>query len=172
MTRQETVDALRAQFPDKVYNVIEAFGETTVVIDRDILREACAFLRDAEGLEYNFLADITGVDYYPDAPRFAVCYHLYSMHHNRMVRLKVYVPEEDAVIPSLIREWPLVNWPEREIHDMFGINFEGHPDKRRLLMPEDWDGHPLRKDYPLGKEEVQFSFNWEEINRMKPFAKQ
>ncbi|GAB4449942.1 MAG: NADH-quinone oxidoreductase subunit C [Anaerolineae bacterium] len=168
---QETVAALKARFPDAVYDVIEAFGETTVVIDRAIIREACALLRDTPGLDYNFIADITGVDYYPDAPRFAVCYHLYSMLHNRIIRLKVYVPEDDAVIPSLIGEWPLVNWPEREIQDMLGIDFEGHPDKRRLLMPEDWDGHPLRKDYPLGKEEVQFSFNWQEIDANKPYAK-
>ena len=168
---EETVAALRAQFPDKVYDVIEAFGETTVVIDREIIREACAFLRDTDGLEYNFLADITGVDYYPDAPRFAVCYHLYSMHFNRIVRLKVYVPEDDPVVPSLIGEWPLVNWPEREIQDMLGIDFKGHPDKRRLLMPENWEGHPLRKDYPLGKEVVQFSFNWQEIDANKPYAR-
>ncbi len=169
--RQETIDALRAQFPDQVYDVIDAFGETTIVIDRAIIRAACACLRDTPGLKYNFLADITGVDYYPDTPRFAVCYHLYSMPHNRMVRLKVYVPEDDPVVPSLIAEWPLVNWPEREIHDMLGIDFEGHPDKRRLLMPEDWEGHPLRKDYPLGKETVQFSFNWQEIDANKPYAK-
>ncbi len=169
--RQETVDALRARFPDAVFDVIEAFGETTVVIDRDIIRQACAFLRDTPGLEYDFLADITGVDYYPDEPRFAVCYHLYSLRHNRMVRLKVYVPEDDAVVPSLIAEWPLVNWPEREIQDMLGIDFQGHPDKRRLLMPEDWEGHPLRKDYPLGRETVQFSFNWQEIDANKPYAK-
>lgn len=168
---QETVAALKARFPDAVYAVIEAFGETTVVIDRAIICEACALLRDTPGLDYNFIADITGVDYYPDAPRFAVCYHLYSMLHNRIIRLKVYAPEDDAVIPSLIGEWPLVNWPEREIQDMLGIDFEGHPDKRRLLMPEDWDGHPLRKDYPLGKEEVQFSFNWQEIDANKPYAR-
>jgi NADH-quinone oxidoreductase subunit C len=169
---RDPVEAVCAQIPEAVQNVIEAFGETTVVIGRDAIVEACAFLRDAEGLEYNFLADITGVDYYPEEPRFAVCYHLYSMPHNRVLRLKVYVPEGDAVIPTLTGDWPLANWPEREIHDMLGIAFDGHPDPRRLLMPQDWEGHPLRKDYPLEAEPVQFSCNWKDVNAGKPHAKQ
>ena len=169
---KDPVKATRVQFPEAVQDVIEAFGETTVVIDRGAIAEVCAFLRDTEGLEYNFLADITGVDYYPEEPRFAVCYHLYSMSYNRVLRLKVFAPEDDAVIPTLTGDWPLANWPEREIYDMLGIAFAGHPDPRRLLMPQDWDGHPLRKDYPLGAEPVQFSFNWKGVNANKPYAKE
>ncbi len=168
----DPIKALRAEFPEAVREVIKAFGETTVILDRDALMDATVFLRDTPGLEYNFIADITGVDYYPQTPRFAVCYHMYAMLTDQMLRLKVYVPEEDAVIPSLIHEWPLANWAEREIHDMFGVDFDGHPDKRRLLMPHDWEGHPLRKDYPRGKERVAFSFNWQDIDKKKPYAKE
>jgi NADH-quinone oxidoreductase subunit C len=169
---KDPVEALQAAFPEAVFDVVEAFGETTVTVDRDAIVEITTFLRDTPGLDYIFIADITGVDYYPDEPRFAVCYHMFAMVHNHVLRLKVYVPEDDAVIPSLIHEWPLANWPEREIHDMFGIDFDGHPDKRRLLMPQDWEGHPLRKDYPRGQEPVAFSFNWQDIDANKPYAKE
>ncbi|MCZ7544998.1 MAG: NADH-quinone oxidoreductase subunit C [Anaerolineae bacterium] len=148
---QETVAALKARFPDAVYDVIEAFGETMVVIDRAIICEACALLRDTPGLDYNFIADITGVDYYPDAPRFAVCYHLYSMLHNRIIRLKVYAPEDDAVIPSLIGEWPLVNWPEREIQDMLGIDFEGHPRQAASAHAGGLGWAPAAQGLPIGE---------------------
>jgi NADH-quinone oxidoreductase subunit C len=169
---KDPVEALRARFPDEILDVIEAYGEVTVVVPRERLVEVTCFLRDTDGLELNLLADITGVDYYPDDPRFAVCYHMYSMEHGHVLRLKVYVSGDDAVIPTLVAHWPLANWPEREIHDMLGIAFEGHPDSRRLLMPADWEGHPLRKDYPLGAETVAFSFNWEEIDANKPYAKE
>jgi NADH-quinone oxidoreductase subunit C len=126
-------------------------------------------------LLYNFLSDISSVDYYPDynrPGRFGVCYHLYSMIYNRRIRLKVFVQEDEPVVPTLTVLWPAANWLEREIYDMMGIEFEGHPDLRRLLMPEDWNGHPARRDYPLGYETVMFSFNFDEINKHKPYAKE
>jgi len=100
-----------------------------------------------------------------------VSYHLYSLLYNRKVRLKVFVPEDDTTVPTATDVWPSANWPEREIFDMMGISFDGHPDMRRLLMPEDWDGHPHRRDYPLGYETIQFSFNVEEILKHKPSAR-
>jgi NADH-quinone oxidoreductase subunit C len=92
------------------------------------------------------------------------------MLYNRRLRIKVFAMEEDPVVPTIIGVWPAANWLEREIADLMGIRFEGHPDPRRLLMPDDWDGHPLRRDYPMGKERVQFSFNAEEILSHKPLA--
>ncbi|MBN1287241.1 MAG: NADH-quinone oxidoreductase subunit C [Anaerolineae bacterium] len=176
MQLKDPVASLRAELPGAVLDVIEALDETTVVTDRASLPHVLAFLRDTPGLQYNFLVDITGVDYLgytPPAPeRFAVCYHLLAMLSNRVLRVKVYVPEADPVMPSILAQWPAANWPEREIQDMLGLDFAGHPDKRRLLMPQDWDGHPLRKDYPLGYETVQFSFNWQEIDAKKPYAKE
>jgi NADH-quinone oxidoreductase subunit C len=94
------------------------------------------------------------------------------MLHNRRLRLKVLWSDGDPAVPSMTGDWPSANWEEREAYDMFGIQFAGHPDLRRVLMPADWEGHPQRKDYPLGYETVQFSFNFDEIDRHKPYAKQ
>ncbi|MBI5961770.1 MAG: NADH-quinone oxidoreductase subunit C [Chloroflexi bacterium] len=166
------VESLRAAFSDAVQDVQEFRGEITFIIDRDHIVDVCRYCRDTKGLEYNFLSDVAGVDYFPQEPRFAVSYHLYSMIHNRALRLKVLLPGEEPEIPSVIGLFPSANWSEREIYDMFGITFTGHPDLRRLLMPEDWDGHPLRKDYPLGYETVQFSFNFDEVDKYKPYARE
>ncbi len=110
------------------------------------------------------------MDYYPNEPRFALCYHLYSVYYMRRLRLKVYLPGDDPRVPTVTTIFPAANWQEREAFDMMGIVFEGHPDLRRILMPRDWVGYPLRKDYPLGYEQVQFSFNYDEIQRQKPQA--
>ncbi|MBX3081337.1 MAG: NADH-quinone oxidoreductase subunit C [Anaerolineae bacterium] len=166
------VELAKLTLKDAVQDVVEFRGETTIVIDAAKIIEACTFFRDTEGLEYNFLEDVTGVDYYPEEPRFAVCYHLYSMVFNRSLRLKVYLPSDDPRVPSVCSIWAAANYQEREAYDLLGIIFEGHPDLRRILMPADWDGHPQRKDYPLGYEQVQFSFNYDDINRIKPYAKE
>jgi NADH-quinone oxidoreductase subunit C len=94
------------------------------------------------------------------------------MLYKRRLRLKVYVPEDDPVVPTIIGVWPAANWLEREIHDLMGIRFDGHPDQRRLMLPDDWQGHPHRRDYPLGYETIMFSFNADEIMKHKPFAKE
>ncbi len=166
------VDLARGSLGEAVQDVIEFRGETTIVVDPAKIADVCLFFRDTEGLEYNFLADLAGIDYYPQEPRFAVYYQLYSMHYNRMLRLKAYLPGDNPTLQSVTSIWPAANFHEREAFDMFGIVFEGHPNLRRILMPEDWEGHPQRKDYPLGYEPVQFSFNYEQINRLKPFAKE
>jgi NADH-quinone oxidoreductase subunit C len=168
------VDTLKKRLPAAVLDVNEFRGETTVVVDRAEIVSVMSLLRDTSGLVYNFLSDISAVDYYPDynrPERFGVCYHLYSMLYNRRLRVKVYVPEDNPSVKTVTSVFPGANWLEREIIDMMGIQFEGHPDGRRLLMPEDWDGHPHRRDYPLGYETIQFSFNAEEILRRKPLAK-
>ncbi len=172
MNALNPVDALREHFVDAVQDVIVDRGETTIVVPAALIVDFCLYLREAEGLEYNFLSDVGFVDYYPQEPRFAVSYHIYSMIYNRRLRLKVYLPGDDPKIPTVTSVWPAANFQEREGYDMMGIIFEGHPDLRRILMPEDWEGYPLRKDYPLGYEPVQFSFNYEEIDKLKPYAKE
>ena len=125
----------------------------------------CQVLRDEFG--FDVLADITAVDYWPERePRFHVVYQLHSLQQATMrLGLRVPVNGNDPCVPTIEGVYPNANWFEREIWDMFGIRFEGHSDLRRILMPDDWEGHPLRKDYPLGYEEVQFSFNFETIDR-------
>ncbi len=168
----DPVEAARSGLCDAVKDVITFRCELTIVVDPARIVDICTYFRDTSGLEYNFLSDVTVVDYYPEEPRFALCYHLYSMIYNRRVRLKVYLPGDAPKIASITSVWPAANFQEREAYDMMGIVFEGHPYLKRILMPVDWDGHPLRKDYPLGYEPVQFSFNYEDINRLKPYAKE
>jgi NADH-quinone oxidoreductase subunit C len=123
-------------------------GELTVYIKPDRLPRVCEFLRDAPDLAFKYLSDVTAVDHYPNEPRFETVYHLLSHHLNQRLRLKVRVPGENPRIASLVSIWPAANAFEREVFDLFGIFFEGHPFLRRILMPEEWEGHPLRKDYP------------------------
>jgi len=132
-----------------VGEVIEFRGETTVVVAREHLRRAAEFLVSDPALRFSFLSDIATVDRFPLEPRFEVNYHLLSLDRRERLRLKVRVAGKDAVVPSVTQVWPTANWHERENYDLFGIRFEGHPDLRRILMPEDWEGYPLRKDYPV-----------------------
>jgi NADH-quinone oxidoreductase subunit C len=122
--------------------------EMTIYLDRANIREACALLRD-DKCALNYLSDITCVDWYPAEPRFEVVYHLLSIPNKERVRLKVRLESASPVVESLTPLWPGANYFEREVFDLFGIRFTGHPYLRRLLMPEDWEGHPLRKDYPV-----------------------
>ena len=172
LTPHNPVDLIRTAFPEAIRDVVDAFGETTLIIESAHIAEVARFCRDTEGLEFNFLSDLCAVDYYPQEPRFAVCYHLYSIFFNRRVRLKVYLSSDDPHVPSVTELWPSANWQEREAFDLMGIVFAGHPDLRRVLLPRDWVGHPLRKDYPLGYEPVQFTFNYDEIRRQKPLARE
>ena len=123
-------------------------GDVTVVIDKDPLVEVMRFLRDAPELDFEMLTDATAVDYLGQEPRFELVYHLYSVARNHRLRVKVRVPEQPATLASLVDVWPSANWMEREVFDMYGISFDGHPDLRRLLLYDEFQGHPLRKDYP------------------------
>ncbi len=165
--------AVKAAFPDALEDVKTFAGETTLVVVPAKLPAVAKYLRDTAGLVYNYLSDVSAVDYYPnyDRPgRFGVSYHLLSMLYKRRLRLKVYLPEEEPAVPTVTTIWPGANWMEREAADLMGVDFVGHPDKRRLMMPDDWQGHPHRRDYPLGYETVMFSFNSEEIAKHKPKA--
>jgi NADH-quinone oxidoreductase subunit C len=123
--------------------------EMTVFIDRPFIREACSLLKDDSACPFNFLSDITCVDWYPAEPRFEVVYHLLSIPKKERIRLKVHLSGDSPAIESLTPVWPGANYFEREVFDLFGIRFTGHPYLRRILMPEDWEGYPLRKDYPV-----------------------
>ncbi len=172
MSALNPIEALQAAFPDAVEDAQTFRGETTVVVAREAIVDMCRYCRETEGLAYNFLSDVTGVDYHPQEPRFGVLYHLYSMIYNRSLRLKVFLSGDDLVVPSVVDVYPAANWSEREVYDLLGVNFTGHPDMRRILLPEDWEGHPLRKDYPLGTETVQFSFNFDNVDQYKPYAQE
>jgi NADH-quinone oxidoreductase subunit C len=123
--------------------------EMTILMDRFALRDACVLLRDDPECLFNFLSDVTCVDRYPSEPRFEVVYHLLSIPKKKRVRLKVRLDSGSPALESVTSVWPAANYFEREVFDLFGIRFNGHPYLVRLLMPEDWEGYPLRKDYPV-----------------------
>ncbi len=147
-----TIAFLRERFADDVVEVGEHRGETTIVVRPAAIEAVCRALRDEPSLRYNFLADITAVDWLEREPRYDVVYHLLSLETRAVIRLKVCVGDEDTPdpsVPTVVRVWPTADWFEREIYDLFGIRFDGHPHLQRILMPLDWVGHPLRKDYPM-----------------------
>jgi NADH-quinone oxidoreductase subunit C len=122
-------------------------NELTIFIARETIRDACAYLKSQGATD--FLSDITCADFYPRDPRFEVAYHLLSIKRKQRVRLKVILSGDNAVVESITQVWPSANFFEREIFDLFGVRFLGHPYLRRIMLPEDWEGHPLRKDYPV-----------------------
>jgi len=169
---EKTIAALKERFGDAVEQVVEFRGETTVWVSKDVIVEALRFLKETPGLRYTFLAALTAYDDWPDEPRFKVVYQLREMTTLTNLRVKCAVPGDAPELPTVTRVHLNANWYEREVYDMFGIKFTSHPDLRRILMPADWQGHPLRKDYPLGYEEVEFTFNFDEIEKKKPYAKE
>lgn len=145
-------------------------GNVSLVIPAEKIVAAC---RQVQGLGFELLSALTAVDYWPqENPRFHVIYQFTSVANNLVLTLRVPVPGINPSLPTVTHLYRGANWRERELWDMFGIKFQGHPDLRRILMPADWEGHPLRKDYPLGYEEPQFTFNFDEINLRKPYAKE
>lgn len=123
--------------------------ELTIYVNRADIKQACDVLRENPSTKFNFLSDLTCVDLFPVEPRFEVIYHLLSHSRKERVRLIARVPGGDPSIESLMGLWPAANFFEREVFDLFGVRFLGHPNLRRIQMPEDWEGHPLRKDYPV-----------------------
>ena len=123
--------------------------QTTIYVSRDELPSIARALRDGPDHQFTFLAELTAIDFWPRDPRFEVVYVLVSLERRARVRLKVRLSGGDAHVGTVSGIWPAANWLEREVWDLFGVVFDGHPDSRRLLMPEDWEGHPLRKDYPV-----------------------
>ena len=164
----ETIQALAERFGGEVY---EFRGEMSLVVSPERIAEACLALRD--DYDFEMLVEQTAVDYWPQStPRFHVVYRLRSLKNNLIIGLRVPLDGESPELPTIEGVYRNANWFEREIWDMFGIRISGHSDMRRILMPHDWEGHPLRKDYPLGYEEVQFTFNYDEIDQRKPYVKE
>ena len=143
------VGNLRAWNPNVIEEVIEFRGETTIVLPRKVLRSVAERCRDSADLQFNLLTDATCLDRFPVEPRFELNYHLVSIPLKQRVRLRVRLASSDPVLDSLVPVWPGADWLEREIFDLFGIRFTGHPDLRRILLPDDWEGHPLRRDFPV-----------------------
>ena len=159
MDASPVTDALRAALPGVGVEVTASFDMPTIVVDRAQLVDVCRVLRDDPALQFALLVDVTAVDNLPAEPRYDVVYHLacvgpaYAQPAGpapaRRLRLKVRVPGTDTSLSTVSGIWPAANWLEREVFDLFGLVFEGHPDLRRILMTDDWEGHPLRKDYPV-----------------------
>ncbi len=162
MSERIEIQKIRERYPDAIEEIDEFRGDTWLYIRADYLLRVCQRLRDDPDLNYLYISDVMGIDWLPhwqagEKPkRFEVVYNLYSPVSFRRIFLKVRVDESERV-PSVTPIWEGANYPEREVYDMFGIPFEGHPNLKRILMPDDWVGHPLRKDYPLGGEQIPFA---------------
>jgi NADH-quinone oxidoreductase subunit C len=162
MSERIEYQKIAAQYPDAIEEVYEFRRDTWLYIRKERLLEVCRLLRDDPDLGYLYISDITAIDWLPywekgEKPkRFEVVYNFYSPVHFQRIFLKVRVDDGEPV-PSVTGVWEGANYPEREVYDMFGIPFEGHPNLKRILMPDDWVGYPLRKDFPLGGEEIPFA---------------
>ena len=144
---------LRDLRDDAVLDTVHHRGQATIVVDPGFIREA---LEHVVGKGYTFMSSLHGVDYFPEEPRLGVHYEMLDMKEVDRICVKTRVHTEAPNVPSVTPDWPTANHQEREVYDMFGVIFDGHPDLRRILMPNDWEGHPLRKDFPLGEEPIEF----------------
>jgi NADH-quinone oxidoreductase subunit C len=150
MEKKKVIKELKKKFSDKIKEVSVQFGDEILLIERDSLLDIVQFLKDKPYF-YSMLLDLTCVDYKGQEPRFEMVYHLYSIPNVQRLRIKVRLSEKDLQIDSLTSLWKNANWLEREVYDMFGVSFKGHPDLRRIFMYDGFEGHPLRKDFPLRK---------------------
>ncbi len=144
----EYIEKLKTENPAWIVDLKDTYGEVTVIVPRESITDVCWVLKTKHG--FDMLADLNGADRGPEEdPRFEVVYHLFSTKHFNRLRLKVLLSEDEPNVPTVVTVWKTANWHERETYDMFGVIFDGHPDLRRILLPSDFDGHALRKDYPL-----------------------
>jgi NADH-quinone oxidoreductase subunit C len=163
------ITGLQSTLPDAIQQMSYWVGDWTLIVHLSRLPEVAAYLRDAPDSRFDFCSDVTASDWPPRAQRFDVIYSLYSVALRHRLRLKVRASASDSV-PTVSAVWPSANWLEREVFDMFGIRFDGHPDLRRILMPDDWQGHPERKDYPLegpGELLMENPMDWLKLRRAK-----
>ena len=166
------IAALQSALPDAVEQASYWVGDWTVILSPTRLVEVASFLKEHRDAAFDYCSDVTASDWPPRPRRFDVIYCLYSTRHRHRVRLKVRAGDGDPV-PSVAGLWPAANWLEREVYDMFGVNFTGHPDRRRILMPPEWQGHPQRKDYPLegpGELLMENPLDWLRLRNMKDEA--
>jgi NADH-quinone oxidoreductase subunit C len=145
-------DGLRERFPD----LVAARGEVTVSVMREELLDTLRWLRRERSLSFDSLSDVSCTDWPGREPRVWMAYHLYSIRHGHRLRVKVGLPDADLRVDSVTPDFPAADWQEREVFDFFGVRFDGHPDLRRIIMPEEWEGYPLRKDHPLGGVPTQY----------------
>jgi len=143
------IELLRNDLGHYILQTEEFSNEVTLTIDRESLMPVCRFLKNDERFAFDFLSDCCGVDRFPKVPRFWVVYHIYSIAKNHRLRIKVALDEHDATIDSIVTVWESADWHERECYDMFGITFREHPNLKRILLPDDFNGFPLRKEFPL-----------------------
>lgn len=148
---QLALDRLKEQFGSALLETSNYLGNETAVVEKDKIVDVIRFLRDTEGLEFNFMMDLAGADYPERKERFEVVYHLYSLKNKKRIRLKVRVTEDHPVVPSITSLYKAADWFEREAFDMYGIRFDGHPNLKRILTFDEFEGYPLRKDYPVNK---------------------
>jgi len=163
-----SIEGLQSRLGQDVVGREDFRGQSCLELAPTGLLAAARALR--QEFDFDLLAGLTASDAWPTEPRFSLIYVLYSLPHNVFLRLRLRLPGTAPEVDSLEPVYPAANWHEREVFDMFGVSFRGHSDLRRILMPYEWVGHPLRKDHPLGYEEVQFSFNFDEIDKRKPYA--
>lgn len=145
----KVIDLLKNRFSESIVDFHEHRGDETVLVKQESLYEILKFAKEDSSLKFDSLMDICGVDYLGQTPRFELVYHLYSIALNHRIRIKSRIPEENLMVPSAIPIWKSADWFERETYEMFGIKFEGHPHLKPLLLFEGFEGHPLRKDYPI-----------------------
>ena len=146
MNAQEIYSALEKQFPGKVSDFKGDVFDPWLLVERSSIVEVCTFLRDGASLDFHVLSDLTAIDW-PKDEKIQIVYHLFSYTHNHQIVLKVDLPRANPRIATVEGVWKVANWFEREIYDLFGVIFDGHSDLRRIMLPEDWTGYPLRKDY-------------------------
>jgi len=157
MEKKKILEDLREKFPEKIKEISVEFGDEIIIIDKDSLLDIVKFLKNAP-YTFTMLLDLTCVDYKGQKERFQMIYHFFSLSSNERLRINISLPEKDPSIDSLTPFWKNANWLEREVYDMFGILFNGHPDLRRIFMYDGFEGYPLRKDYPLRKRQPRIQF--------------
>jgi NADH-quinone oxidoreductase subunit C len=173
MTSEEIVEKVKAGLADAILDTALPQGDAVIFVAPDCLQKVMAFLKDDPSLKFDYLSDVRGVDYLNEErdPRFEAVYQLYSIDHLHSIRVRVGIDEENPSVPTVSKLWKGALYPEQELFDMFGIHVEGHPKNERLIMPKEWTGYPLRKDYPLTTETVTFSHNRDfksELVKSKP----
>lgn len=157
MEKKKILEDLREKFPEKIKEIFLEFGDEIIIIDKDSLLDIVKFLKN-DPYAFTMLLDLTCVDYKGQKERFQMIYHFFSLSSNKRLRINISLPEKDLSIDSLTPFWKNANWLEREVYDMFGILFNGHPDLRRIFMYDGFEGYPLRKDYPLRKRQPRIQF--------------
>lgn len=169
----EIAEKIKEKFPHEILDVTEFRGQVSVTVKRDRIKDICKYLHDEPDIEMDYLSDLCGVDYIGKRRfRFEVVYNLYSLRHQHRIRIKALLPEDEPSIDTVTEIWKGANWHERETYDMFGIIFNDHPDLRRILLPEDWEGFPLRKDYPVTGPEGWEWKGYEEVKNLHTHDKE